>query len=351
MKTIIFKLFFAVVLISGFTANAEEPLHFDIKKEKSINKVYQVNPDAGIDITNKFGNVYVTTWNEDRIALDIVIKVSGKSEKKVQERLDKINVDINPLKNLVTAVTKIESMSGNNISMEINYTIKIPRKGNVTLSNHYGNIIIDKIEERSDIDCQYGNFTAEELGGDSNSIKLKYSGKTSIGFVKTASINAGYSTVAINKSGNLVFKSDYSNLTLKEAANVNYSSDYGNVSLGNALSVKGNGNYLNIKIGTVNGALDIETRYSTLDVKNIAANAKNIAIDGAYTGISIQYDADYAFDYECTLKYSSLSGANLTSQIKRESGSSSYYKGYYKSAGSNSVKITSSYGNVRLTKN
>ena len=100
-----------------------------IRKEKTINKTYLVNPNAGVMIKNKYGNIYVTTWNEDKIALEIAIKVSGKSEDKVDKKLNSISIDINPLKNMVYAKTVFGESPGNNISIEVNYTIKIPKKG------------------------------------------------------------------------------------------------------------------------------------------------------------------------------------------------------------------------------
>ena len=350
MKTALHKLTAIVFLFIGMTVLAGEP-KFNVVKEKTVKKVYQVNLDAGIDITNKFGNIYVTTWNEDKIAIDVIIKVSGKSESKVQARLDKIGIEINPLTHLVSAKTIIEPLSTNNINMEINYTIKIPKRGSVTLKNQFGNIVLDKISERSDIDCKYGNVTIEELQGDNNSIKIKYCDKVSIGYLKSGTINTGYSSVSIAKSGNLIFNGNYSDLNVKDAANVSYSLDYGNVTLTSANSIKGNGNYLNIKLGTLNGALDIDTRYSTVGLSNVSSKAKNINLTTAYTNIDLKFDADYAFDYEFSFKYGGINNSILNHQIARESGSSSYYKGFYKSSGNNQVTVSSSYGTLKLNKN
>ncbi|WP_233566183.1 hypothetical protein [Flavobacterium sp. 81] len=103
-----------------------------ISKQKSIKKTYIVNSNAGIDITNKYGNITVSTWDEDKIDLDITIKVTGGNENWVNEKLNSIDVDITALKSLVTAVTNIGSSSfkskGSSNSFEINYVIKIPKK-------------------------------------------------------------------------------------------------------------------------------------------------------------------------------------------------------------------------------
>lgn len=350
MKTIICKILLVALVFSGSQSFAGKP-KFDIHKEKTINKVYQVNSDAGIDITNKYGSIFVTTWNEDRIALDIVIKVHGKNESRVLERLNKISVDINPLKHLVSATTVLESVSGSNISMEINYTIKIPKRGSITLNNHYGNIILDRIEGNSKIECRYGNIMSEELNGESNLLKLKYCDKSTFGYAKNAIIDAGYSKLVITKSQNVKLNSDYSNFTAKEIGNLQYDSNYGDLTVASVGNLKGTGNYLTLKFGTVNGVFDIGTKYSSIAVNNLSARAKNFTIGCAYTNVDIKYDADYAFDYEISLKYGNLSAAGLNNQIKNESGKDSFYKGFYKSAGDNKLAISSSYGSIKLTKN
>ncbi len=48
-----------------------------ISKQKSIKKTYIVNSNAGIDIDNKYGSISVSTWDEDKIDIDITIKVTG----------------------------------------------------------------------------------------------------------------------------------------------------------------------------------------------------------------------------------------------------------------------------------
>ena len=58
---------------------------FNYSKQKVINKAYIVNSDAGINIENSYGSIFVTTWNEDKIEIEVLIKVSGDKEKWVNK--------------------------------------------------------------------------------------------------------------------------------------------------------------------------------------------------------------------------------------------------------------------------
>ena len=99
-----------------------------VSKQKNIKKTYIVNSNAGIDIDNKYGNISVSTWDEDKIDLDITIKVSGGNEDWVNEKLNSIDININALKSMVSAVTSIGNTAlkskGSSNSFEINYIIK-----------------------------------------------------------------------------------------------------------------------------------------------------------------------------------------------------------------------------------
>ncbi len=349
MKKILYNAYLVLFLIMGISAAAGNPV-WNVQKEKTINKVYIVNPDAGINITNKYGHIYVTTWNEDKVALDIVIKVRGKNEDKVNSRLNTISIDINALKHMVSAKTVIGSDPGST-SMEINYTIKIPKRGSIILDNQYGNIVIDKIQEMAEISCKYGNVTIAELQGNASTIKLKYCDKSTIGYMKSGTIDAKYSGINLTKTGNLKYVSEYTNLTAKEIANLQYNSRYGDINVTTVSNVEGSGNYMGLKVGNLENNLKVSATYSNVTVNNINSSANNIQVETKYTNVNLQYDPDYTFDYEFDLKYADLKAPGLTTQTKSEKNTSLYQKGFYKSAGKNRVTINSNYGNVKVIKN
>ena len=341
----IFAFWFLLAAIPAIAGGSDGDIH----KEKNINKAYIVNADAGINISNKYGNIYVTTWDESKIAIDVVIKVSGKNEESVNKLLNSIDVDLNALTTMVTAKTTFNGNTPRNTSMEINYTIKIPRRGSIKLNNQYGSIIADKIQGKSDIDCKYGNVNIAELQNAENYLHLGYCNGSSIGTVKNIKIDAKYSGISIAKSGNINADLGYTNLNVKEAANISYDANYGDLNFADVDNLNGSGNYMSLKFGSINKNLNIETNYSSIEVRKISAKANNVAINSNYTNIDIRYDSDYAFDFEFSLKYAGLN-SSLAFQTKKESNNSNYYKGFHKATGLNKMTITSGYGNLKLTK-
>lgn len=347
-NTILFLLLPALLL-----ANTNE--NGKHKKEKRITKAYLVNSDAGIDIQNSYGSIYVTTWDEDKIELDILIKVSGNDEEWVENRIASIDVEINAFKNLVSARTVIGNAIKNSrgsSSMEINYTIKIPKKGSVKLSNKYGNIIVSDLIGLANISCKYGKVTLAQLGSTSNVIDLDYVDAASIGKIAAGSINAGYSKVNVADFGRLTFNSRYTDFNAQDGDALTYDSNYGKINLARIGNVQGNGNYLTVIVAELVGNLDIETRYSNVKIGNIAASGGNVNVNGGYTTVEAGFSPGYAFDFDINGKYTNIKlDGDLQVNTRHDSDKSKIFKGFHRKSGANKFTVNSDYGNIKLWKN
>ena len=74
-------------------------------KEKSLKKEFSVNSDALLKIRNDYGNLDITSWNENRIVIEVNIKVNGNDEAKVIKKLESIDVTFEASSELVSAKT------------------------------------------------------------------------------------------------------------------------------------------------------------------------------------------------------------------------------------------------------
>ena len=62
-----------------------------------------VNEDALVAITNKYGNLQITTWNKNKVEIEVTITVKGDHSEDVERKLEKIQVEFD--------ASKIESRS------------------------------------------------------------------------------------------------------------------------------------------------------------------------------------------------------------------------------------------------
>ncbi len=333
-------------------------------KEKTLNKEYTVNSNAGLRVVNSYGNIDVVSWNENRIVIEVVIKTNGDNEEKVQKKLNEINVEFSGNGSLVTAKTIFghnksgswswwkKSSKNTNVSMEINYIIKVPVTNTVDLSNNYGSISLNRLLGTAKIHCDHGQIIIGELLGENNSLNFDYTNNATIEYMKNGRIDADYSNFTLVKAERLELNADYTNSEILEVDDLNYNSDYGKLIVKKVNNLVGRGDYIPNRIGTVTGSLNLNTNYGSITIERLTSTVKDVIINSDYTGVKIGFDSNLSFDFYIQLSYASLKGEDDLSIMKTDKrGRRKTYEGYHNQQSSGTkININSTYGGVSFTK-
>ncbi|WP_445720205.1 hypothetical protein [Flavobacterium sp.] len=345
----IFKLLLLLILIPWVVLASDEKKAFN--KEKTISKTFEVNNDALLSVTNSYGNVNVYLWDENKISIQVQIKVSGNNEKKVTDRLNDIDITFAATSNKVGAITEINGKNwqgNNNISYEINYVVKIPKNGNVDLHNKYGNISIDKLNGNLGINCKYGSLFLGQLNGKLNNIIIAYSQNSTITSVDKLNLNSQYSEVEIQKGNQINIDGNYNTFEFQSVGSLNITSNYTKVKTTAVSKSVINGNYLTLKLGDIGISTTIKSNYSDIQL-GANKNTNAISIDGNYTNSKITCTPDYAFDVQVELKYGSFKDAlGIKYTDKYEKNTSKSYTGYHIAQGKSKITVATNYGSLQL---
>ncbi|TVZ55391.1 hypothetical protein OD91_0638 [Lutibacter sp. Hel_I_33_5] len=351
-KTFLFALLIPAISF-GFNIDKKKQ-----EKSKTIKKEYSVNSDATVLIDNKYGNINVTTWNKNKVEIEVKITVKGYDLDRVEEKLESIDVNFNASASLVEAKTIIEGKRNNwswwgkskNISYKINYTIKMPESNNVDLDNDYGNIYLDKLSGKGYINCDYGKIEIGELRNDVNKINLDYCSRSTISYMKNGNVNIDYSKLTIDESGDVKLNTDYSTTEFGKVNNINFNADYGNVSIDEVNTVKGNSDYTSMRFGTLSKSLVVDTDYGSIKIKKLKKGFEKIDISSQYAGVTIGLEPGNSFNFIIDLQYAGLSSdGNFDFYKKIVKSSKKYYEGTYGKGKSNStIRINSQYGGVSI---
>ena len=332
-----------------------------ITKTKTINKEFAVNMDATMSVVNKYGNIDIVTWAENRIVMDIIITTNGDDKEKVEERLEDIDVvfDANSsnvsAKTIIKKIAKSWSLWGNknSVNLEINYKIKLPVTNNVDLSMDYGGISLDKLEGRSKINCDYGRLNIGELRNTDNDINIDYTGNSNIEFMKDGSINADYSTVHIEKTGVVQLNADYSEISFGSLIDLEYNCDYGSLKIKDGGNLKGTSDYMNASIEKLSGASEINLSYGALKINGLDQDFKSLKIESNYTHNTIGVNSSNSFNVQADLNYCEfkyVDGFTFSKEITNSSKKE--YEGYFNNANSSkNITIISKYGSAIFKNN
>ena len=374
MKTIYMKKLLLLFLLMPFLATAITECPKDCKnnhkhdyqnyshkhkyeKSKTVKKEFKVNADALLKINNRYGNVDVTSWNENRTVIDVKITVSGNDEDKVIKRLEMIDIEFDGSSSLVSAKTVIEKKSSSwswswgkksNVHYQIDYNVKVPVTNDVDLANDYGSINLNEIKGDASINCDYGKITIGELHSKNNSINIDYCSSSTIASMNGGSINADYSKITVEEAGNVRLNADYTTTVFESLANLDYNCDYGSLKVNNGTSVIGNGDYLTTRLGTISKKVSVRADYGSLRIEELKPGFDSVSLEGDYCGVKIGVP-DAPFSFELKLSYGGFKREDGRYEISKQivKSSSKYYEGYHKSKNSGStIKINSDYGSV-----
>ncbi len=331
------------------------------ERSKEINKTFKVNSNATLDVSNKYGDVNVTTWSQNTIQIDVLITVKGNDLGNVEDQLEMIDVEFNSSASLVEAKTVFEKKNswfkwGRNrkISYKIDYTIKMPVTNNVDLSNDYGAISLSELDGEANISCDYGKISIGDLRGDNTKISLDYCSNSSVNSMKNGSVNIDYSKLSIENSQSVKLNADYSNAKFKNVESLNFNTDYGNVEAENVGSADGNGDYTSFRFGTISNKLKLMSDYGSIRIKNLAKGFESVYINSEYAGIKIGIDPSASFDFQVDLQYAGFRKGSGNIEIFKsiEKSTKKYYEGVYgKGKSGSKVTIKSQYGSVSFYEN
>lgn len=356
MKTI-FKILMVTLLVPSLSY-----CHSDLDgrhtKEKKISKSYNVSATDMLTINNSYGNVDISTWDQNKVVIEVNIKTSGDDEEKVQKKLDEIRIEFNQTSSGVIAKTHFNSEDkswwsslfggSGNVNMQINYVIKAPERHSVDIENDYGGVYIDRLLGNAKISCDYGKIDIGELRGNSNLLNFDYTRNSHIGYVKNAEINADYSGFEIEEAGRIYLNADYSDSKIKKVSELEYNADYGSINIEKAKRIVGNADYLSTKIGRVFESLELNADYGSVSIEKIIKGTRKVSITTDYAGVKIGYDREHDFNFSVNTSYGNAKGMERLEINKRHDQSSSkLFEGYHLNKNSsNSININTSYGNI-----
>ena len=332
------------------------------EKTKIISKEYSVNADAKVAINNKYGDLNITSWNKNRVEIEVQITVKGDDLDEVESKLETIQINFNANSNFVEAETVIEKNRSNwswwsnskNVNYKINYIVKMPKTNSVSLNNDYGSIYLGDLDGDASISCDYGKISVGELSSDNNNINLDYCSSSSIKRIKEGSVNIDYSKLTIDNSERIKLNADYSTMKFDKAGSIDFNQDYGSISINDAAQINGNTDYVTMRFGTVRNRLTIDTDYGSLTIKDLKSTFDKVDINAQYTGIRIGVENGINFDFEIDLQYSSFkrNDDNIEFYKSISKSTKKYYEGKYGKGNSKaSLKINSQYGSVKIEEN
>jgi hypothetical protein len=350
-------LFCAPLLLTGQSDGINKKFHYDA----------QVSNDSRLTIENKYGDVTVNNWDQNKLVIDVVVTMRIKDQDRAEKLLSYITVNYSQEGNEIKAVTQIDEKfnnPGNFFSMgedknfSIDYTVNMPASLDFTLRNKYGNVAISELTGHADIAVKYGNLKANKILRNDNKplsqVSLGYSHGSSIEEVNWIKLDLKYSKLEISKARAVVAMSKYSKVRIEEASSLVCEAKYDEYSIGRLVNFVGSAGYTDLYFDQVTRKFDLGLKYGKCKVNNLPSGFESVRIESAYADVALGIDQKATYNFRGDASYADIKYPRENARVSRiDENTSLHVDGIIGKAGnaSSEVIVKTSYGNVSLIKN
>lgn len=313
----------ALALLAGPITWASPKAEFT----KAVKREFSIDPAGLTQFITKYGKLDVKTWDQDKVKVDVTIRVQARSEEEAQKVFNQIRIDFTSSANLVKAETIIESSSGWNwwgsskSDFTIDYEVYLPKTVTLDVAHKYGDVFTSAFAGRVVMDLKYGNLRMDELQNDIN-LDLSY-GNATLAAVRDAEGIISYSNLTLAKVRDGKLTTKYSNVTIEEGHYIQSESKYDTYRLGTLSKLNSRANfgsveisriedlssfsrYTDFKVGEVSNSAELDLEYGGARMEKILKGFSEIRLNGRYTDFKIQVEEGANYQLEAAGKYAGI---------------------------------------------
>ena len=208
------------------------------REQSNISKTFKIAPSGTLEISNKYGSIYVDTWDKDSVKINLEFTIAEKNENRFKKIKNSVNFDFSGNSLYRSVKTQYGSsysslfkdlkeatnlFSSNEDQTHVDYYLTIPNYINLKIDNKYGNVILPSLLGDISVKLANGDFQARELNGN-NILNLSFGsarinaldqGNLTLNFVETQISSANKLTIESKSSDLHIEKSDLFKLTAK----------------------------------------------------------------------------------------------------------------------------------------
>jgi len=301
MKTI--KISF--VLLLTILLSAQLSAHKD-DYTKTFSKSFEVNSDAALFVKNKFGKVHFINWEQNTISIEVTITVEASGEEKAQKFFDKIDIAISGNSERVTAITNFNNnFNNNNNNFSIDYLVRLPKSINLEVNNKFGDIIINEVTGKCDIELGYGKIEAKRLMNQHNNIVIKFS-EGYIGYVESSDLELKYSDLNIDEAVDMSAETKFSEFKIGSVNVLTLETGYDDDYIGFVRDLDIESGFSDIEVRNLEKRLVADCDYGGLTVKQVSRDFILIDITNSFADAKIGLYPEVSFKIVATVKMGDL---------------------------------------------
>ncbi|MBU1009146.1 MAG: hypothetical protein KKD74_03315 [Bacteroidetes bacterium] len=316
-----FKLFSLAFLLISCSLQAQV-----YEKSKHFSEHFPVSKNTEINITNKYGNVHLVSWEKDSVRFEVDLKVSSSKQQKVDKAFNDIDVRFTSTPNFVNASTvfanagniwsELSDMTKTVINTgnlaEINYTVYLPSDLRVTVDNRFGNVYTTDHSAATSFTVSNGNLQANYLA-EKSTVVVEF-GNANINRVDLGRIELNYAEIEVKQAGQLTLTGRSSTIHLGSVEALQLDSRRDRIQVDEAISVTGESSFSRLTFNRLKTSFLLKATYGTLTLGDFSPTFKTLQLNSDYAVNNIYVNSNHFTAIE--VNYRARTKVNLPVEIK-----------------------------------
>jgi len=284
-----------------------------ISESRQLSKAFKLNKSSVIDISNKYGDVSIETWEKDSIKVDIFVRVSEKNRDKLRKKMNDIRFDLTQSGRFIVVNTIVgennnmiysefnklkESIGVGESQVEINMKVKVPDNLELKVSNKFGNIYIDDYSGDMSVNMANGKLKAHDLNGYVN-MKINF-GDANINTMGSGALEVYYSDLNLGSAKKLRITSKTSDITITEIEQMMVNSSRDTYKIRMIDDFETESSWTDFSISEFRNKSDIRMNFGDISIDNIKSTFQNIFIDARSSKINLCFDRQIDVNFDIT---------------------------------------------------
>lgn len=284
--------------------------------EKVISKEYKVSKGAMLKLSNKHGSIYCENWSQEKVSIEVSVKVEHNSKSEAAKLLDKIEISMSGDDKLVTCITEFKSFKCNKCQFEVEYIVKMPDWINVDISMKYGDLFIDEIKGNAKVGIGFGNLRVNNLSNEENEVYVSHSNDCLIENMKNGKLKVQHSELEIESANILEVNSSHSEMEFGKVYSLDMESQHDDLSIDELYSLSCKSEFSDIEIGKITKRLIFKSNYGDLEVDHVSKDFEVIDVVSKYSDVELGIDRAASYTLNVELEYSDIDYPEDFARIK-----------------------------------
>ncbi|RJE71180.1 hypothetical protein BGP76_08485 [Reichenbachiella sp. MSK19-1] len=272
---------------------------------KTVSSSYAVTKNTTVDLSNKYGQILISTWKEDSVVVNVTITAYEKSNEAIGKLMDRVMVDVHYFGGFVTVKTILDKNSSllkerwnslmddsktltNKNKISIDYKVTIPEGSTLVLENKFGDVYISGRVSSPNISMAHGDLKAHVFDGLTR-MDMSF-GKINVKQIDQGFLNLRSADLVLQTTGDLDLTSSSSVVNINEVNNMKLDSRNDKVIINHIQMLRGTSSFTDMKIERLDGFVNYHLKYGEVVISNVQSAFSNLDIQSDSGDINVTFD-------------------------------------------------------------